>query len=163
MPWRRLTKLVASGALIAAVGTVPAVAPPTAPAFAAVGTANATATNPKPCSLLAPAQVDSALGKTSRPTVKATSGGTSSSPVLVCTYSWPTASLVVRAISAQTESASGGKREAGMGPDGLLIQAATYSWVAFIKNGWSVWLIAKPVVRADGILALGRSAYKRFP
>jgi hypothetical protein len=50
-----------------------------------------------------------------------------------------------------------------MGPDGLLIQAATYSWVAFTKKGWSVWLIAKPAVRPSGILALGRSAYRRLP
>ena len=160
---KKLPKSAVRGATVAVTAAVAAACVPAGPVTAAARQTAAVATNPKPCSLLSVAQVDAALGKTRHPSVQATTGGTSSSPVLVCTYSWPSASLVVRAISAGTETASGGEHETGMGPHGLLVQATTYSWVAFIKNGWSVWLIAKPAVKAAAVLALGRSAYKRFP
>jgi hypothetical protein len=130
--------------------------------FATASTASIAQTkNPNPCSYLSAKQVDNALGERKVPTVTRTTGGIPGDPVLVCTYAWGAANLIVRLISSATESESGGLKEPGMGRDGLLIAASTYTQVAFIKDGWSVWLVAKPAVSTHGLVVLGQSVYPK--
>jgi hypothetical protein len=131
------------------------------PGATEVSTAVSSATNSNPCSYLSVAQINGELGIKTQPTVKRTTGGFASDPVLVCTYTWGSNSLIVRLISAETESESGGTHEPGMGAHGLLIAASTYTQVAFIKAGWSVWLIAKPPVNTHGLVVLGQTIYPK--
>ena len=148
----RLAKILAT--VIAATTALPGLA-------TRAGASTPHLKNPNPCSYLSVGQVNGALGKRTHPTVKLTTGGEPGDPVLVCTYTWGSASLIVRLISALTESESGGTKEPGMGPHGLLITASTYTQVAFIKSGWSVWLVAKPVVSSHGLVVLGQTIYPK--
>jgi len=129
-------------------------------AAAGAETSGATA-NPNPCALVPAAQISSALA-IPKPRFKLTTGGFPGQPVLVCTYSWGANTLVIRLISSGTESASGGVRETGMGAHGLLIVSARSTWVAFIKAGWSVWLIATPPQPSHGVVLVGQAAYRNL-
>jgi hypothetical protein len=151
----RRTCALSAGLMLACAALTPGVADSAASAM------TAHSKNPNPCTYLSVKQINGALGEHKTPSVKRTTGGFPGDPVLVCTYTWGAASLIVRLISSATESESGGTHEPGMGPHGLLIAASSYTQVAFIKAGWSVWLVAKPPVNTHGLVVLGEAIYPK--